>query len=133
MIHTKNPDGRAPKAMLVEDDELIRDLVAQYLEQLGFEVLEAPDGRDAIELLQRLTNDRLDLIVTDLLMPIVGGEAVVREAQDRNACDRFLIISGFTQYMPKLESRVRQRSIYLEKPFNFSDFEHKVEELYQTA
>lgn len=120
-------------ALLAEDDELIRDLVAHYLQRLGYDVQEAPNGKVAIDILSRLEQRRFDIVVTDLLMPLVGGEQVVREAQRLDACERFLIISGFAHQMRHLDAAVRDHSLYLEKPFTFEAFEASVSELHLHA
>ncbi len=132
MIPSNAPANAAPpKALLAEDDALIRDIVAQYLARLGFDVLEAANGREAVDIIDRLENERLELVVTDLLMPGLGGEAVVQEAQLRRACERFLIISGFSQQTLRLSASVSDAALYLEKPFTFASFESKLEELYR--
>ncbi len=133
MIPKQQPDPAPPIALLAEDDELIRDLVAQYLQRLGYEVLEAPNGKVAIDILSRPGLARIDVVVTDLLMPHVGGEQVVREAQRLHACQRFLIISGFAHQMRHLDPAVRDQSLYLEKPFTFQAFEASLSELHLHA
>lgn len=125
-------DDKEQTALLAEDDEMIRDILAQYLQRLGYNVLEAKNGKTAIDLLE-LSEEEIDLIVTDLLMPEAGGEKVVRTAQQIGCCDRILIISGFSEQMSQLDKTVGQQAAYLEKPFTFSAFEEKIEELSRTS
>lgn len=112
---------------------MIRDIVCQYLQRLGYNVLEAEDGTSAVDIIERLEQGCLDLVVTDLLMPGVGGEAVLRSAQERGGCGRFLIISGFTHQMEVLDPRIRDHSGYLEKPFTFSAFKSEIAKLREKA
>lgn len=121
----QRPASEAPTALLAEDDELIRDIVTQYLEKLGFNVLEAQNGKVAVDIIDRMESGPLDLIVTDLLMPKVGGEAVIEAAQRRGLCNRFLIMSGYSE-VSQQPSKASDASSYLEKPFTFGAFEEKL-------
>ncbi|MDQ8202129.1 response regulator [Pelagicoccus sp. SDUM812003] len=119
------PNGTA---LLAEDDELIRDIVTHYLHRLGYDVLEAANGKAAIDIIDQLENGKLDLIVTDLLMPKVGGEAVIETAKQRGACDRFLVMSGFSE-LSQNPNAAQESSLFIEKPFTFGSFEEKLSAL----
>lgn len=108
---------------------MIREIVTTYLERLGYKVYGAPDGAKALDIIERLENGPFDLVVTDLLMPGASGESVVMNALNQDACERFLIISGFSPEMPDLDPTVRETALYLEKPFTYDAFEEKVSEL----
>lgn len=127
MIQENPPRRRLQSALLAEDDEMIREIVSTYLERLGYKVYEAQDGTKALDIIERLENGPFDLVVTDLLMPGASGESVVMNALNQDACERFLIISGFSPEMPDLDPTVREIALYLEKPFTFDAFEEKVE------
>ncbi len=58
--------------LLTEDDSNIRNALAEYLENLGFEVLQAKDGIDALEVAAAHKGE-IDLLVTDLVMPRMSG------------------------------------------------------------
>lgn len=123
-------DGTPHTALLAEDDECIREIVASYLERLGYCVLSAENGQEAIALINGRAAPRFDLIVTDILMPRASGEQVAAAARARGACTRFLFISGFASQMVRLAGEIRKGAAYLEKPFTFQAFEEKVESLY---
>lgn len=109
---------------------MIREIVSTYLERLGYFVLEAKNGRAAIEIIDRTPASEMDLIVTDLLMPKAGGELVLKRAIERGVIRRFIIISGFSNQMSMVDERIRNDSLYLEKPFSFADLEETVRRLY---
>ncbi|RME32771.1 MAG: response regulator [Deltaproteobacteria bacterium] len=58
--------------LLVEDDDMVRNLLANLLREFGYKVLEAGDGSEALELFTA-AGERIDLVVTDLVMPETGG------------------------------------------------------------
>lgn len=117
------------KALLAEDDSLIRELVAHYLEKLGYEVSQAANGAVALEILETDPNASFDLIVTDLLMPKASGETVIKHAKACGACQRFLIMSGNPIGPQEQAQRLEANSRYIEKPFTFGDFESKLHSL----
>ncbi|EDY84714.1 hypothetical protein VDG1235_4347 [Verrucomicrobiia bacterium DG1235] len=117
------------KALLAEDDSLIRELVSTYLRTLGYDVLEASNGRDAIELLNDGHTGRLDLIVTDLVMPKASGETIIKQARERGVCNRFLVMSGNPIDPMSHATAPSKGSEYIEKPFSFGDFEAKLHSL----
>ena len=104
---------------------MVRELVVTYLENLGYNVLEARNGKQAIELIDT-NNAKLDLIVTDLAMPQASGAEVVRFARKDGKCDRILIISGFVEDLKFVEDSINDGSEFLSKPFTFNDFEQKI-------
>lgn len=111
----------------------MREIVALYLERLGYNVLEAKNGLIAVELIEKMQAGELDLIVTDMLMPKAGGEAVIEAACQRHTCERFLIMSGFSQEMSRQADHFSPNSRFLEKPFTFDAFEAKIGELTRVA
>ena len=70
--------GRARPVLVVEDDVRVRQLTVRRLKLIGYQVLEAPDGPSALEVLRR--GDKVDLVFTDLIMPggLSGREVAIR-------------------------------------------------------
>lgn len=122
---SNKPISNSGTALLAEDDAMVRELVCTYLEELGYHVLEARNGKQAIDLLDA-NGTRLDLIVTDLVMPQASGADVVQFARKAGKCERILIISGFAEDLKFVENSVRDGSEFLSKPFTFNDFEKKI-------
>ena len=79
--------------LLAEDDRSVRRLVVTELTRRGFTVLEAEDGLAALELFRR-EKDRIDVLVTDVLMPRMNGADLAKEAEQLRAGLKILFISG---------------------------------------
>jgi DNA-binding response OmpR family regulator len=82
--------------MLVEDEEAVRALVERLLRKAGYEVLVAADGARALELESR-ADGRIDLLLTDVVMPGMSGIELAREIRARRPGTRVLLISGYTE------------------------------------
>src|SRR3954467_11650772 len=74
----RQPPGRPPRVLVVDDEATIRDLLSKTLALAEYDVDMAPDGRTALE---RLRIIPYDLLITDLKMPGVDGLSVIREAR----------------------------------------------------
>jgi CheY-like chemotaxis protein len=91
-------DAGPPVAVVAEDEPAVRGLVARVLVEQGFEVLEAADGADALELVTRSQADgRLRLVVTDLAMSGMGGRELAERLLDRGHRVPLLFITGYTE------------------------------------
>lgn len=77
------------RILVVDDDEVIRRLLRSYLTQSGYEVVEAEDGEKAIE---RIGQERFDLIICDVMMPHKDGWEVVREVRSKPELSELPII-----------------------------------------
>jgi CheY-like chemotaxis protein len=87
---------KAPRrrVLLVDDEELVRLSTAAMLADLGYEVVEASSGEEALHMLQEAAPD---LLVTDHLMPGISGVELAHEAQRRIPTLRTLIVSGYAE------------------------------------
>jgi PAS domain S-box-containing protein len=106
--------------LLAEDESGIRSMTKAYLESLGYHVLEAADGDEAVRISREYTG-RIDLVLTDLLMPIMRGDAVVRFIRERRPDVKALYISGYSENLSK-----DQGSELLAKPFEFPELGRRV-------
>lgn len=79
--------------LIVDDEEMLRELMAELLRGLGYRVLEARDGADALERVGR-HEGRIDLLVTDLDMPRVNGDALARRLRAARPSLKVLFLSG---------------------------------------
>ncbi len=91
-------DGPAPMAgtvLVVEDERAVRSTVRRVLEHMGHRVLEARHGRDALDLLRRAEGERIDLVLTDVTMPEMGGRALVEQLAAERPGLPVLVMSGY--------------------------------------
>jgi PAS domain S-box-containing protein len=100
--------------LLAEDDPEVRGLFSKFLESAGYTVVEAGDGRDALEAFERHAAD-IDLVVTDVVMPNVGGPALTSAIRARRPDMRVLFVSG---YADELEAGTANapNTVLLHKP-----------------
>ena len=113
-------------ALVVDDEELVRASTADMLSDLGYAVVEAASGEDAL----RLVNEGLrpDLLVTDHLMPGMHGVELARQLRDRLPHLRLLVISGYAEAEGLAPDLPR-----LEKPFRRSDLAQMLADADATA
>lgn len=77
--------------LLVEDDELVRDMLTQMLQRASHEVLTATNGEEAIEVLKRT---HPDIMITDIIMPKMSGITLISEVKNRHPTMEIIAISG---------------------------------------
>jgi PAS domain S-box-containing protein len=112
------------RVLLVEDDRVVREIAVGALVKLGYRVLPAADGEEALELaLGRL--DEIDVLVTDVVMPRLGGDALAARLRERRRDLPVLFISG---YAPAGDGEARGSTL-LRKPFAPADLARKLREV----
>jgi signal transduction histidine kinase len=111
------PAGRITGHVLVaEDDPAVRSLVQQVLTEAGFEVVTAVNGRRALDELHR-QGAHFDLVLTDVLMPEVGGVELAREVAAADPSCQVLFMSGYSDESPVYRLSVEPGVRLLSKPF----------------
>ena len=110
------PDPRRAEALilLVDDDDAVREVTAGILEDLGYGVVEAASGREALELFD--ASPRIDLVLLDFAMPGMNGMEVARELRARRPSLPILFATGFADALALTEADVGQvvRKPYVE-------------------
>jgi DNA-binding NtrC family response regulator len=116
--------------MLIEDEERVRNLTQQILTRAGYNVVTAENGRAAL-LLYRTVRD-IDLVITDLVMPDLGGEALLRHLREEDPEIKALILTGYAmrEEIESLLARDQVRLLY--KPFPKEALLNLVREMLQS-
>jgi PAS domain S-box-containing protein len=114
--------------LLVEDDELVRDLARRLLVSLGYAVLPAGSAREAEALCKRHEGP-LHLVLSDVVMPQVGGHAMVRKLRALRKDFKVVYMSGFAEDTIVHHGVVRQNVNFLAKPFTRETLGAKVREV----
>jgi CheY-like chemotaxis protein len=87
------PEGRGETILLVEDEEKVREAGRRILESMGYRVLSAADGLEGFELYR--STEKVDLVITDMVMPVSGGRALVRELREVNPDVKIIVMTGY--------------------------------------
>ncbi|PIE70940.1 MAG: hypothetical protein CSA22_05955 [Deltaproteobacteria bacterium] len=103
--------------LLVDDEHMLVDVGKEMLEKMGASVITALSGEDALRVYDQY-GDKIDLVILDLVMPGMDGEAVFRALRDRNPNVRVLISSGFSSEAMVQRLRDAGCNGYIKKPFN---------------
>jgi PAS domain S-box-containing protein len=111
--------------LLVEDEAVVRELVAEILETTGYTVLQAGDGPSALELLRRHA-DPVELLVTDVVMPGMSGPEVAQAVTAMRPGMQVLYTSGYTDSAIGHHGVLEPGIAFLQKPFSADDLTSKV-------
>jgi CheY-like chemotaxis protein len=107
-----------PQILVVEDDEAIRGLVTEVLRDDGYDVSEAANG---VEALAYVGGHRPDLIVLDLMMPVMDGWAFVEACRRNRTCSEVpIVVTSASHDLPRTAERLRAYGVRtcLAKPFD---------------
>ena len=116
-------DGSNETILLVEDEPAVRQLFAQALMRAGYRVYEARNGEEAVKLFDQ-HGDSIDLLLTDMRMPYMGGAELAQQLRSRRGSLKLICISG---YPGTLSGELP--GDYLAKPFSREDLLNKVREV----
>jgi PAS domain S-box-containing protein len=122
------PAAGCETILLVEDEGVVRELVAEILESSGYSVLQAADGPSALELLRRHSG-RVDLLVTDVVMPGMSGPEVAQAVTAMRPGTQVLYTSGYTDSAIGHHGVLEPGIAFLQKPFSADDLTRKVRQL----
>ncbi len=114
------------RALLAEADRDWRCAMKAALREMGYDVIETADGREALDSLREV--GWVDLLVTDVIMPGLDGLSLILEARLRNPRMPVLAIAGGSNRLARLHSaRVRGAAVVLAKPFSSWEFMNAVD------
>lgn len=109
--------------LLVEDEPPVRQLFAQALMRAGYRVYEARNGQEAVKLFEQY-GDEIQLLLTDMRMPYMGGGELAKLLRAQNPSLKLLCISGYPGADPE-----NLAADFLAKPFSRDDLLAKVREV----
>ena len=117
--------------LLVEDEENLRRLARQYLENQGYNVIDAPDGATAIQISQEHKGP-IHLLLTDVIMPGMTGRELANQVSPTRPEMRVLYMSGYTENHIGHNGTLDQGITLLQKPFTLPSLKAKVREMLDT-
>jgi two-component system response regulator PilR (NtrC family) len=115
--------GSKPRILIVDDEPSMRDMLRIVLRRDGYDVLVAANGAEAIAILEK---DRVDLLLSDIRMPDVGGVEVLRAAKNVNRDIIAFMMTAFASTDSAVEAMRLGAVDYFTKPFNMDELRLKV-------
>lgn len=113
--------------LIVEDEDMIREGISDYLTDSGYETLEAGDGEEALE---QFSNHQVDLVLLDIQMPKLNGLEVLSEIRKSSQVP-VLMLTAFQDEEYKMSAFAALADGYLEKPFSLSLLKVRVDAIFK--
>lgn len=123
---TKDLTGTA-RILLVEDEDAVRTFSSRALSNKGYDVLTAETGEAAVKLLETEDLNKIDLLITDVIMPNMDGPALAQRLRQSNPKLKIIFMSGYTE--EKLKDQVDSDTTFLPKPFSLQKLAEVVKEV----
>jgi len=124
--------GEAPGGnetiLLVDDEEVIRNLGEAILARKGYNVMLAADGREALDVFAR-EKDNIDLVILDHTMPFLSGREVLEQIRVLDADVSVLMSSGYSEASKMLQQEAMQAGGFIAKPYRVNELAHKVRQM----
>ncbi len=114
--------------LLVDDEDMIIDVGKEILDKMGYRVLTAGSGKEAIEIYKQ-NQDRIDIVILDMIMPDMGGEETYERLKEINMNAKVLLSSGYS--INGLAAEILERGCdgFIQKPFKIKDLSEKLREI----
>jgi PAS domain S-box-containing protein len=120
--------GGTETILLVEDEESVRQLVRDTLVSKGYQVLEADSGEGGVGAAASHAG-KIDLIITDVVMPGMGGRELVKQLMRKRPGTKVLYLSGYTEDAITSDGSIEGGTAFLQKPFSLQNLSRKVREV----
>lgn len=114
--------------LLVDDEEMVLNIGVQALKRLGFTVLQADGGKEAVEVYEK-NKDRIDMVILDMIMPEMGGGETYDRMKEINADVKVLLSSGYSIHGQATEILERGCNGFIQKPFGMQELSEKIIEI----
>ncbi len=134
-VASEGPDVKPAPAtetvLLVEDEAQVRHLTRRLLAQRGYSVLEASSGGAALEL-ARGYRERIDLLLTDVVMPQMSGPDLAKAVRSAHPEIKVLFMSGYTETAIGQQGTLPAGTPFVQKPFTSANLHRKVRDVLRT-
>ncbi len=117
--------GRGETILLVDDEDDVRSTTSEVLNMMGYHVVEASDGEEALDIF-KTKQEHIDLIISDIIMPKMGGTALLKAVLQRDEKIPFILVSGYDK-----DNVIDKKSDFpvLNKPFDFDELSRLIQGL----
>jgi DNA-binding NtrC family response regulator len=120
--------GGTETLLLVEDEAAVRTSARRLLERQGYTVVEARHGADALRIFEE-GGRPIDLVLTDLVMPEMGGRELVERLRARHPGVKVLYMSGYSERAVAVDGVMPPRTGFVEKPFTVEQLIRRTREI----
>jgi len=120
--------GGSETVLLVEDEESVRQLVRDTLTAKGYRVVEAENGEAGLAAAAQ-HQGKIDLVITDVVMPGIGGRELIKQLAELRPETKVLYLSGYTEDAIISEGTIEREAAFLQKPFTLKSLSQKVREV----
>jgi two-component system, cell cycle sensor histidine kinase and response regulator CckA len=127
------PPHGTETVLLVEDEGAVRSFARRILEAQGYTVLEATNGLEALHVAQEHGLERIDLVLTDVVMPQLGGVALVEQLHAQRPDLKVLFMSGYAEDGAAQFGQMIQEAAFLPKPFTSAALVQRVWDVLERA
>jgi len=114
--------------LLVDDEEVVLEVGKDLLEAIGYRVLIARDGKEAIEVYEK-NRDDIDIVVLDMVMPNMGGSGAFDRIKEINPDAKVLLSSGYSIDGEATEILERGCDAFIQKPFKMKDLSQAIRKI----
>ena len=114
--------------LLADDEESVREVSQEMLKAMGYDILTAKDGKEAIEVYKKY-RDTVDLVLLDMVMPNMGGSKVYDRLKEINPDIKVLLSSGYSIYGEATEIIARGCNGFIQKPFSFKHLSQEIKKI----
>ena len=114
--------------LLVDDEEIVIDVAVELLKKLGYNVIEAGSGKEAIQLFGEWC-DKIDMVILDMIMPDIGGGEVYDRIKEIDPQVKVLLSSGYSIDGQATDILERGCNSFIQKPFNMAVLSNKIREV----
>ncbi len=118
------------KVLIAEDESAIREIIAITLKRAGYEVTEAFDGQNALDIYSEKNGD-FDVVLLDIMMPNVDGLEVCKRLRSESSTVGIIMLTAKTQEMDKVSGLLMGADDYITKPFSPSELMARVDSVYR--
>lgn len=118
------------KVLIAEDESAIREIISITLKRAGYEVTEACDGQQALDIYHS-KNGEFDVVLLDIMMPNVDGLAVCKSLRNESSTVGIIMLTAKTQEMDKVSGLLMGADDYITKPFSPSELMARVDSVYR--
>lgn len=121
--------GSGQQILVVEDEYLVRELICDTLRNLGYKVLEAANGEQALKVFEQHA-DEIDLVLTDLIMPGINGKKLADRLKREKPDVRLLFMTGYDDNAISKQGMVAEDIDYISKPFSPAKLAKKLDDVF---